>query len=187
MSTKHRFKMNIELVFEMDREPTDDELVEAMRAMHENAIDYATLGALSFEARLCESETRPSRVVGDAPVRYQIEAMTDAQRLEHQRGGYIFDVVVVDMIVPKTFGHHARAVAVCSEDDAPAILTDLNMTTSIPTGGNGDEAPVNVCEHGDHPAPPLRRFCSLVCQLCENADAPEGRECAGICTKWTAP
>lgn len=27
----------------------------------------------------------------------------------------------------------------------------------------------NVCEHGDHPAPAGRRFCSFECEACEHA------------------
>jgi hypothetical protein len=41
----------------------------------------------------------------------------------------------------------------------------------------------NVCEHGDHPAPPGRRFCSIECAECESTDADFSAtvECAGIC------
>lgn len=42
---------------------------------------------------------------------------------------------------------------------------------------------VNVCEHGDHPAPPGMRFCSKACADCESCldDPPEGETCMGIC------
>jgi len=40
---------------------------------------------------------------------------------------------------------------------------------------------VNVCEHGDHPAPPGQRFCSDACAHCETSTCREGQECAGIC------
>lgn len=39
---------------------------------------------------------------------------------------------------------------------------------------------VNVCEHGDHPAPDGHRFCSAACQQCESESlGDEG--CDGIC------
>lgn len=41
----------------------------------------------------------------------------------------------------------------------------------------------NVCEHGDHAAPPNARFCSEECRNCEGADAPEGEECASLCLR----
>lgn len=45
----------------------------------------------------------------------------------------------------------------------------------------------NTCEHGDHPAPPGRRFCSRSCADCEQADAPDGEECAGLCLDSAQP
>lgn len=40
----------------------------------------------------------------------------------------------------------------------------------------------NVCEHGDHPAPAGRRFCSRACAECELAEHDASRgECAGLC------
>jgi hypothetical protein len=40
----------------------------------------------------------------------------------------------------------------------------------------------NVCEHGDHAAPPNKRFCSKACQICEVAPCDHSKqECAGIC------
>ncbi len=38
----------------------------------------------------------------------------------------------------------------------------------------------NVCEHGDHPAPPNKRFCSEECCRCEHESRSEGG-CDGIC------
>lgn len=38
----------------------------------------------------------------------------------------------------------------------------------------------NVCEHGDHPAPPGKRFCSDACYVCELESNPE-TGCDGIC------
>lgn len=43
------------------------------------------------------------------------------------------------------------------------------------------DAEASVCEHGDHPAPEGKRFCSEECKRCEVADCPEGEECAGLC------
>ena len=44
-----------------------------------------------------------------------------------------------------------------------------------------DEAE-NVCEHGDHPAPPGKRFCSRACWECEAAECDHTvQECAGLC------
>ncbi len=37
----------------------------------------------------------------------------------------------------------------------------------------------NVCEHGDHPAPEGKRFCSEACERCEHESAHGG--CDGIC------
>lgn len=36
---------------------------------------------------------------------------------------------------------------------------------------------VNVCEHGDHPAPAGRRFCTKACQRCEESDPLPGKTC----------
>jgi hypothetical protein len=40
-----------------------------------------------------------------------------------------------------------------------------------------DQPIENVCEHGDHPAPPGRRFCSQACQDCEAGGRPCSPEC----------
>ena len=43
---------------------------------------------------------------------------------------------------------------------------------------------LNVCEHGDHPAPENARFCSPECQQCEQTAFDESiAQCAGICGK----
>jgi len=42
-------------------------------------------------------------------------------------------------------------------------------------------AAVNVCEHGDHPAPDGKRFCSQACADCELADCDAETNCAGLC------
>lgn len=45
-----------------------------------------------------------------------------------------------------------------------------------------DQQTENCCEHGDHPAPIGKRFCSPECQTCDAADTPtDDAECAGIC------
>lgn len=54
------------------------------------------------------------------------------------------------------------------------------------TPGPDVEETTNTCEHGDHPAPPLRRFCSKECQTCEETDQPTNADgtsegCAGLC------
>ena len=42
----------------------------------------------------------------------------------------------------------------------------------------------NVCEHGDHPAPAGKRFCSRACQECEATDHDARKtECAGVCLR----
>lgn len=41
-----------------------------------------------------------------------------------------------------------------------------------------DQLTENVCEHGDHPAPPGRRFCSQACQDCEADVKACSPECA---------
>lgn len=42
---------------------------------------------------------------------------------------------------------------------------------------NDDE---NCCEHGDHPSPPYKRFCSEACLRCEHESISENG-CDGIC------
>jgi hypothetical protein len=44
---------------------------------------------------------------------------------------------------------------------------------------------VNVCEHGDHPAPAGKRFCSPACQRCESESRNRETGCDGICTRPT--
>lgn len=39
---------------------------------------------------------------------------------------------------------------------------------------------VGCCEHGDHPCPPNRRFCSAACARCEHESVGENG-CDGIC------
>lgn len=54
--------------------------------------------------------------------------------------------------------------------------------------GRGTAEASNTCEHGDHPAPPNKRFCSDVCAACELAEHPGGKaECAGICSASAPP
>lgn len=55
-------------------------------------------------------------------------------------------------------------------------------------GSDGDDLGVeNTCEHGDHPAPANKRFCSDACAACELAEHPGGKaECAGLCDKTRA-
>lgn len=40
----------------------------------------------------------------------------------------------------------------------------------------------NVCEHGDHPAPAGKRFCSWACQACEH-DTFGKFGCTGLCER----
>lgn len=46
--------------------------------------------------------------------------------------------------------------------------------------------PDNVCEHGDHPAPDGKRFCSPECARCEHESKDEETGCDGICLKRKA-
>ena len=42
----------------------------------------------------------------------------------------------------------------------------------------------NCCEHGDHPAPAGKRFCSVACERCESAPPDYGVRdsgCSGLC------
>jgi hypothetical protein len=39
----------------------------------------------------------------------------------------------------------------------------------------------NCCEHGDHPAPYGKRFCSIACEICDESESPLEVECAGLC------
>lgn len=58
-------------------------------------------------------------------------------------------------------------------------------TFAIPPAPQGEPQRENTCEHGDHPAPAGKRFCSEACLRCEQYDAPESAEgCVGIC--WGA-
>jgi len=43
----------------------------------------------------------------------------------------------------------------------------------------------NGCEHGDHPAPTGKRFCSDVCKQCEMTNVLAGKDCAGLCVSET--
>jgi hypothetical protein len=43
---------------------------------------------------------------------------------------------------------------------------------------------MNVCEHGDHPAPDGERFCGPECEECEHTPFDEqAYDCAGICLR----
>jgi len=68
---------------------------------------------------------------------------------------------------------------------ATAIQTHALATTWKILGAAGEKNctnPVNVCEHGDHPAPAGKRFCSESCAKCEMTDFDATKaECAGIC------
>lgn len=46
---------------------------------------------------------------------------------------------------------------------------------------HNDKPAANVCEHGDHPAPDGKRFCSPECERCEHAEHFPDGECANIC------
>lgn len=86
------------------------------------------------------------------------------------------------------------ATAVQHEDEAHQVtcawrgsvgeceVEDNGDTLSCPTCGEVMVAACNVCEHGDHPAPVGRRFCSAACQACDGTehDASDS-ECAGVC------
>lgn len=45
---------------------------------------------------------------------------------------------------------------------------------------------VNTCEHGDHPAPEGKRFCSTACARCEHESEDEETGCDGICLRSRA-
>ena len=43
---------------------------------------------------------------------------------------------------------------------------------------------MNVCEHGDHPAPEGQRFCSRECAECDRTDGEDENDgCSGICNR----
>lgn len=46
----------------------------------------------------------------------------------------------------------------------------------------------NTCEHGDHPAPPGKRFCSYACETCEHNMFGRNDEngCNGLCERLRA-
>lgn len=79
----------------------------------------------------------------------------------------------------------------------PELARDvLHLIQHVEIGYDLDEEPApdegaeNVCEHGDHPAPTGKRFCSPDCESCEVADCDPGEECAGLCdlrARWPAP
>jgi hypothetical protein len=73
------------------------------------------------------------------------------------------------------------------EVSGAAYVLGLTLATppSGPGGGEGDEC-ANVCEHGDHPAPEGRRFCSRACQECEGMDVVSD-DCAGVCHATPSP
>lgn len=41
----------------------------------------------------------------------------------------------------------------------------------------------NCCEHGDHAAPPGKRFCSYACQTCEGHAGGFSEGCSGLCER----
>lgn len=42
----------------------------------------------------------------------------------------------------------------------------------------------NVCEHGDHPAPAGKRFCSYACETCEGDSFGAFSDgCSGLCER----
>ena len=59
---------------------------------------------------------------------------------------------------------------------AQALSTE-HLKSICPDGGE------NVCEHGDHPAPDGKRFCSDECRRCEHESEDEETGCDGICEK----
>jgi len=66
--------------------------------------------------------------------------------------------------------------------DAQDHLADItSRIRALITPTDNEE---NVCEHGDHPAPPGKRFCSETCQRCEEQSTSEGG-CDGICCTLT--
>jgi hypothetical protein len=67
-------------------------------------------------------------------------------------------------------GHHDRetnVAIVCAKFSPPAPSAAVE----------------NVCEHGDHPAPAGKRFCSDACERCEHESKNEETGCDGICLK----
>jgi hypothetical protein len=68
-----------------------------------------------------------------------------------------------------------------SEWESRARLGMLHGAKPVTFTGFQISSSVNVCEHGDHPAPAGHRFCSTLCAACDKADVPDGQECAGVC------
>lgn len=84
-------------------------------------------------------------------------------------------------------GHDAPHVATqtLQHDYGRYILRALEDASKFP---KVPDAPMpNVCEHGDHPAPAGKRFCSEACCTCDGTDAPEGDLCAGVCGRSHLP
>jgi hypothetical protein len=58
------------------------------------------------------------------------------------------------------------------------IVRDVRSWRAV-WAGRVNRPAENTCEHGDHPAPPGRRFCSRACQDCEAGMTPCSPECRG--------
>lgn len=62
------------------------------------------------------------------------------------------------------------------------IAAACSDTPPPPTPRRPNVGDANVCEHGDHPAPEGKRFCSRACAECERADFDDTTDCcAGLC------
>lgn len=70
----------------------------------------------------------------------------------------------------------------CARSSAKNVLSRLEKSEDLVRMGPGVYAhnPANGCEHGDHAAPPGKRFCSEACARCEIESESENG-CDGIC------
>ncbi len=75
-----------------------------------------------------------------------------------------------------------------SDEDAGQIAIEIELLrkrhlhagTTLPQPREGGVQ--NICEHGDHPAPAGKRFCSRSCAMCELSEHDATTtECAGLC------
>lgn len=141
------------------------------------------------EARLV-AWLRSTAAIDDLVITVQSETGLPADDDGDDRAGEVAGAVL-DRIVEVFTGPPPDEVlcVYCGADyhrsaDCLAAPGAVERPTPAPATDSEEVArDANVCEHGDHPAPPGKRFCSRACAECERADCDDSEECAGICLR----
>jgi hypothetical protein len=76
----------------------------------------------------------------------------------------------------------ARAIHHVAMLRAPSPKGALYLARELAFADKLDARAENVCEHGDHPAPDGKRFCSKACEACEHESVSDDG-CDGICAR----